>query len=168
MATPYLSEIRIFSFSFPPRGWNACSGQILPISQNQALFSLLGTTYGGDGRTNFALPDLRGRVAMGPAASYPLGQAAGETSHTLSTQEMPAHLHIPNCNTAPGSVASPVGAFFAGESGGNLMYGAATPNTTLAAGAVNNAGTGQAHENRMPYLGLNFCIAVSGIFPARS
>lgn len=168
MATPYLSEIKIFSFNYAPRGWAMCNGQILPINQNQALFSLMGTFYGGDGRVSFALPNLQGRVATGLSAGTPIGTASGEESHTLTAAEMPAHLHIPNCGTAAGTLASPANAFWASESGGNAMYGAGLPDKNLATDVVRNTGGGLAHENRMPYLALNFCIALQGIFPSRN
>jgi len=170
MSTPFLSEIKIFSFSFAPRGWATCNGQLLPINQNQALFSLLGTTYGGDGRTNFALPDLRGRVAFHMGNSFTLGQRGGEEAHTLSLAEMPAHTHTLTGNNAVvgaaanATVVSPIGSFWANN--GKSIFSSSAPNAQMSPKTVSNVGGSQAHENRSPYLTLNFCIALQGIFPS--
>jgi microcystin-dependent protein len=172
MAEPFLSEIRIFSFNFAPRGWATCDGQLLPINQNQALFSLLGTTYGGNGQTNFGLPDLRGRVPFhfgsGGGGSYSLGQKAGEETHTLTLQETPTHNHTlaagSNATTATAGQANPVGNYLANS--GKTVYVTAQPNSVMSPATVSNVGGSQPHENRSPYLTLNLCIALQGIFPS--
>jgi microcystin-dependent protein len=167
MSEPFIAEIKIFGFNFAPRSWAMCNGQLLPINQNQALFSLLGTTYGGDGRTTFALPNLQGRAPLHPDTQFPLGNLGGEASHTLIASEVPPHTHQAQAgtNSATG-VASPTGAYW-GQSGSSAGYRSGT-DTTLNAGAIASAGGGQAHENRQPYLVLNYCIALTGIFPSRS
>lgn len=166
MSTPYLSEIRIFSFNFPPKGWAFCNGQLLPINQNQALFSLLGTTFGGDGRVNFALPNLQGRVPLHLGNGLSLGQAGGETAHTLNISEMPAHTHTPVASAAAADQASPANNYWA--TNGTFTPYAASSNETMATQAVSNVGGSQPHSNMSPYLALNFCIALLGIFPAQS
>jgi microcystin-dependent protein len=162
MAEPFLSEIRIMSFVFAPKGWALCNGQLLPINQNQALFSLLGTTFGGDGRVNFALPDLRGRVPIEVGSGHTLGERGGEQAHTLSISEMSAHNHMVNVlNT--NADATPAGNFFAAA---NAAYQPAPGNTTLAPNTITNVGGSQAHLNMQPFLTLSFCIALQGIFPS--
>ena len=166
MAEPFLSEIRIFSFNFAPRGWATCDGQLLPINQNQALFSLLGTTYGGDGRTTFALPNLQSRTPIHVGSGHTLGERGGEEAHTLSTSEIPAHVHsLAASSTSAGGNASPSGRFLGG---GNNVYHAESNLTPLASGSIANAGGSQAHLNMQPFLTLNFCIALQGIFPSRN
>jgi microcystin-dependent protein len=167
MAEPFLSEIRMFSFGFAPRGWALCNGQLLPINQNQALFSLLGTTYGGNGQTTFALPDLRSRVSIHDGNGHVLGEHAGEENHTLITQEMPAHAHpVVASSNAPNST-DPTGAFWASNTG-KKPYSANLA-TTMSAGATPTpAGGNQPHNNMPPYLVINFCIALQGIFPSRN
>lgn len=164
MAEPFLSEIRIFSFNFAPRGWATCSGQLLPINQNQALFSLLGTTYGGNGQTTFGLPDLRGRVPMHVGGGLNLGQMGGEEAHTLNSNEMPTHTHQAKASANGPSVTPPTGNFWASNTG-FTPYGS-TADTNMAPAATGNTGGSQAHENRSPYLTLNMCIALQGIFPS--
>ncbi len=164
MAEPFLSEIRIMSFGFPPKGWALCDGQLLPIMQNQALFSLLGTTFGGDGRVNFALPDLRGRNPMHVGSGHTLGERGGEQAHTLSISEIPTHTHVVKAaSTAKGGVASMNGAFLGG---GNNVYHAPANLTSLSPGSIANTGGSQAHLNMQPFLTLSFCIALQGIFPS--
>lgn len=164
MAEPFLSEIRLMSFVFPPKGWALCNGQLLPINQNQALFSLLGTTFGGDGRVNFGLPDLRGRVPIHVGAGHVLGEQGGEVAHTLSLAELPDHTHVVNASTkATGGSASPNGNVLGG---GNNVYSRSPADTTLNPGTVQNVGGGQAHPNTQPFLTLTFCIALQGIFPS--
>lgn len=168
MSTPYLSEIRIMSFSFAPQGWALCNGQLLPISQNQALFTLLGTGYGGDGRTTFGLPDLRGNVPIHFGSGYTLGQRGGEVNHTLVTGEMPSHLHGANASTGTASVNSPVGAFLASSPGNDYTASSNGPLVTLATTAVATVGASQPHTNQQPFLTLSFCIAIQGIFPSQN
>ncbi|GMA15239.1 phage tail protein (plasmid) [Deinococcus metallilatus] len=162
MAEPFLSEIRIMSFNFAPRGWALCNGQLLPINQNQALFSLLGTTYGGDGRTTFALPNLQGRVPIHAGSGHTLGERGGEEAHTLSLAELPAHTHALNAASSNGSASAPANAFLGAFSGG---YQTAAPSTSLHPASVTGAGGSQPHENRQPFLTLTYCIALQGIFP---
>jgi microcystin-dependent protein len=166
MATPYLGELRVFSFGFAPRGWATCNGQLLPINQNQALFAILGTTFGGDGTTTFALPNLQGRVPMHASTTYPLGDAGGEDSHELATAEIPGHTHQVNASTAPASTHKITGNVWATTS--TDQYSTGAPTTTLNPDAIASTGSGKAHENRPPTLGLNICIALVGIFPSRS
>ncbi|PYS89453.1 MAG: phage tail protein [Acidobacteria bacterium] len=165
MSEPFLSEIRIFSFNFAPKSWAMCNGQLLPINQNQALFSLLGTTYGGNGQTTFALPDLRGSIPIHVGDSHTLGEKAGEAIHTLTQSEMPQHLHFFNGLSDNGD--TPIAAADLLASANNL-YGAPQSLTTLLPATVTNVGGSQPHENRQPYLTLNFCIALQGIFPSQN
>lgn len=163
MSTPFLSEIKLVSFGFAPRGWAQCNGQLLPILQNQALFSLLGTTFGGNGQTNFALPDFRGRVPIHVGNTHVLGERAGEEAHTVSASEMPQHVHFMSATSAPASQNTPLNAVLGSVNNG---YTAAANLTALAAGSLTSVGGSQAHTNLQPYLTLNFCIALQGIFPS--
>ncbi len=163
MAEPFLSEIRIFSFNFAPKGWALCNGQLLPINQNQALFSLLGTTYGGDGRVNFALPDLRGRVPIHTGSGHTLGENGGEQAHTLSIAELPTHTHVAMASPTNANAPSPVGAVLGGALN---TYRGPDSLVSLNPGSVSNTGGSQAHLNMQPFLTLNFCIALQGIFPS--
>lgn len=179
MGTPYLGELRIMSFNFAPKGWAQCNGQLLPINQNQALFSLFGTMYGGNGQTTFGLPDLRGRVPIS-FGSNSQGQVGGQETHTINTSEMTQHNHLlmadaltlPANNT---STAGPTTVF--GQSGGIQVppgsytvsiYNTAGPNNLIYQGTIGNTGGGQAHANMQPYLVLNICVALQGIFPSRN
>jgi microcystin-dependent protein len=163
---PFLSEILIVSFNFPPKGWALCNGQLLPINQNQALFALLGTTYGGNGQTNFALPNLRGRVPIHRGNGHTLGEAAGSTSVTVNIQQLPQHMHVLQASTSGvNTTADPSGAFLAPV---NNAYGPATSLTTLDPSSVTSVGGSQPHNNMMPYLTLNFIIALQGIFPSQN
>lgn len=164
MAEPFLSEIRIMSFSFPPRGWALCNGQLLPINQNQALFSLLGTTFGGDGRVNFALPDLRGRTPIHVGSGHTLGERGGEQAHTLSISELPTHTHVANASSQPGNGVVPAGTLLGSPL--NLTYAPPASLTSLTPASVANVGGSQAHLNMQPFLTLNFSIALQGIFPS--
>ncbi|MDZ7896457.1 MAG: tail fiber protein [Arcicella sp.] len=171
MAEPFLSEIRMMSFGFAPKGWAMCNGQLLPIMQNQALFSLLGTTYGGDGRTNFALPDNRGRTPIHVGNGHSLGERAGEQNHTVIVSEMPQHNHfVTAISTADtgNNVVNPSGQFFASSTPATLYNSAGANLTSLAANTVANVGGSQPHQNMQPYLTINFCIALQGIYPSQT
>lgn len=166
MSTPFLSEIKIVSFNFAPKGWALCNGQLLPINQNQALFSLLGTTYGGNGQTTFALPDLRGQVPIHVGNGHTLGEEAGSTSVTLNILQLPTHIHSLQATNTTATLDFP---------GGNVLgkapisaYGPAARLTPMNAGTVGSVGGNQPHNNMMPYLVLNFIIALQGIFPSRN
>jgi microcystin-dependent protein len=166
VSEPYLAEIRLFSFNHVPKGWAMCNGQLLPINQNQALFSLLGITYGGNGQTTFALPDLRGRVPIHYGDGFQLGTSAGTESVTLGIQQLPQHLHFVNGSTvATGGNDNPTGRFLG--SAGNLYH---TPSglTSMNPGTIGSTGGSQAHENRQPFLTLTFGIALQGIFPSQN
>jgi microcystin-dependent protein len=163
MAEPFLSEIRIFTFNFPPKGWAFCNGQFMQINQNQALFSLLGTTFGGNGQTTFALPNFQGRVPTHVGNGFTLGQNGGEQAHTLTQQELPTHNHTWTAMTPDGTSNNPSGLAFAKAQ--NNLYGA-TPDTPMNPSTVSNAGGSQPHQNMQPYLVLSFCIALQGIFPS--
>ena len=163
MAEPFLSEIRIMSFVFAPQGWALCNGQLMPINQNQALFSLLGTTFGGDGRVNFALPDLRGRTPIHVGSGHTLGEKGGEQAHTISIAELPQHVHALGASSDNATVDAPGGNLLA--SGAN-QYAGPPANTTLVPSTVTNVGGSQAHLNMQPFLTLSFCIALQGIFPS--
>lgn len=172
MANPFVAEIRIFPFNFPPRGWAFCNGQILPISQNTALFSLLGTTYGGDGRSNFALPNLQGGTPLGqgqgPGLSLrDLGETGGEPGVSLLVSEIPAHTHTAKCNSGMGDQYGPAENYWATDAGGNNEY-ASSANDQMASVAVGIAGGSGPHNNLQPFLVLNFCIALQGVFPPRT
>jgi microcystin-dependent protein len=161
MAEPFLSEIRIMSFNFAPKGWAMCNGQLLPINQNQALFSLLGTTYGGDGRVNFGLPDLRGRVPIHMGKGFTLGEKGGEQAHTLSIAEIPTHQHL-------GTASTPSNTKILAQARGSFLYGPATGLQPMAPNEIGNVGGSQAHLNMEPFLTLTFCIALQGIFPSQT
>jgi microcystin-dependent protein len=163
MAEPFLSEVRIMSFEFAPKGWALCNGQLLPINQNQALFSLLGTTFGGDGRVNFALPDLRGRTPIHVGSGHTLGERGGEQAHTLSIAEIPTHTHVLSGLGANATTNSPNAALLANST---AVYHSPSNLTTLNPGSVTNVGGSQAHLNMQPFLTLSFCIALQGIFPS--
>ncbi len=168
MAEPFLSEIRIMSFVFAPRGWALCNGQLLPINQNQALFSLLGTTFGGDGRVNFALPDLRGRTPIHVGSGHTLGERGGEQAHTLSIAELPTHTHVVNATSvqASNTTNGPTPQRMPAQSNFSFGWAAAANLQPFAPNAVANVGGSQAHLNMQPFLTLSFCIALQGIFPS--
>ena len=162
---PFIGEIRFGAFRVIPRGWAACNGQLLPIAQNQVLFAILGTAYGGNGTTSFALPDLRGRVPCEVSDSAPLGQTGGEEAHTLSVGELPAHAHPAVASAGPATEPSPVDHAWA--AGGDPAY-AGSGNASMAPEAISAAGGGQPHENRQPFLVVNAIIALQGTFPTRT
>jgi microcystin-dependent protein len=166
MSEPFLAEVRIFGFNFPPRGWASCDGQVLPINQFQSLYSLLGTTYGGDGRTTFALPDLRGRVPIHFGAGFSLGQHSGQESVSLTVSQMPSHDHTAMGSQDDATSPSPSGNVLA-DSAPNEVYHAPSNLVSLDPGTVGMVG-GQAHNNMQPYLVVNFCIALQGLFPSRN
>ncbi len=165
MAEPFLSEIRLMSFGFPPKGWALCDGQLLPINQNQALFSLLGTTYGGDGRVNFGLPDLRGRAPIHMGSGHTLGERGGEQGHTLSIAEIPTHVHSAQASTTAANQPSASNALLA--KAGNL-YAGPTSLTSISPTTITSVGGSQAHLNMQPFLVINFSIALQGIFPSQT
>jgi len=170
MSEPFLAEIRMVGFNFAPRGWAFCDGQILPINQNQSLYSLLGTTYGGDGRTSFALPELRGRTPIhvgqsNGGADHRLGEKSGEETHTLAANEMPQHTHTVVAVDADANNQVPQDNLFARALN---LWSDADPLVQLEPGTVSSTGGGQAHENMQPFLALNFCIALQGLFPSRN
>lgn len=179
MSDPFIGEVRAFGFNFTPRGWASCQGQLLPISQNTALFSLLGTQYGGNGTVNFALPNLQGRAVIGVGSGpgrtpQTVGQTGGQPTVTLLSAEMPSHTHVLNAGqlSAPNpaqNVATPTTGALPGLSSPNNVYIApVTPNTNLIPSSISTVGGSQAHENMQPFLAINYCIATQGVFPARN
>jgi microcystin-dependent protein len=174
MSDPFIAEIRMFAGTFAPRGWAFCNGQLLPINQNQALFSLVGTTYGGDGRTTFGLPNLQGRVPMhwGNGAGLSprsLGEQAGAEAVTLAANQMPAHTHAAQCSSLKGNTNSPTSKVWSKDAGvQSATYTSNAPDGAMAASAIGNAGGSQPHDNMPPYLCVSFIIALQGIFPSRS
>ena len=169
MATPYLGEIRATSFAFAPKGWALCNGQLLPINQNQALFSILGTTYGGDGRVTFALPDLQGRTPMHVSTAHPIGERGGEENHTLTIAEMATHTHVIQASGGAANNSLIAGGTPATAAAGSPpIYAAAGAMTALSPNAFGAAGGGQAHANTQPSTVVNFIIALQGIFPSRN
>ena len=168
MSEPFLGEIRLVSFNFPPSGWALCNGQFLPINQNQALFALFGTTYGGNGQTTFALPDLRGRTPISFSASFALGQTGGEEAHTITSSEMPAHNHVVTGNDAAATTNTPGSTTRLANSSPVNLYSAFSNPTTMNPGKILNVGGSQAHNNMQPYLTITFIVALQGIFPSRN
>jgi microcystin-dependent protein len=166
MGTPFMAEVKIISWNFAPKGWAFCNGQLLPINQNQALFSILGTTYGGNGQTNFALPNLQGRTPIHWGGGFTLGEVGGQTAHTITASEMPAHNHIPVGNSSTADLSTPVGNFF--SDGGKAIYSQTNPDGAMFPGLVSNVGGSQPHNNMSPYLVLNFIIALQGVFPSQN
>jgi microcystin-dependent protein len=168
MSEPFLSEIKIMSFNFPPKGWAMCNGQLLPINQNQALFALLGTTYGGDGRQTFGLPNLQTRTPMHVGNGHTLGEIGGEQAHTLTIAELPAHTHSVNVANVAATSNAPSNARMISQSGGANLYAGASNLQPMAPQAIASVGGSQPHENKRPYLTLTFCIALQGIFPSQN
>ena len=167
MSEPFLGEMKAVPYNFPPQGWAFCEGQLLSIAQNTALFSLLGTQYGGDGISTFALPDLRGRAALGASATHPQGQAGGEATVVLSIAQMPSHTHSAHTAATKGTQASPANGVWAEDSGGASMFAAAAT-VAMAPSAISSAGGSGPHGNMQPTLGLSWIIALQGIFPSRN
>ncbi len=165
MSEPFLSEVKIVSFNFAPKGWALCNGQLLPINQNQALFALLGTMYGGDGRTTFALPDLRGRIPIHMGNGHTQGERSGEESHTLNINEMASHVHPVSASNADPNQGLPTGNMWANGAG---AYSSASPDSSMNPASISNVGGSQPHTNTQPFLVLNFIIALQGIFPSRN
>lgn len=159
---PFIGEVRLFGFGLVPQGWMPCEGQTMAISNNQALFSILGTQFGGDGVSTFKLPDLRGRVPVGVAPSYPQGQPGGEEAHALSAAEIPSHSHTVTASSASPDQSNIVQHYWAST----MSFGEA-PDATMATAAIGTAGNGAPHNNMQPYLALNFCVAISGVYPPR-
>ena len=168
MAEPFIGEIRPVPYNFAPAGWQLCQGQTLSISQNTALFSLLGTTYGGDGQQTFRLPDLRGRVPVGQDNGYVMGQTGGAEQVTLTASQLPIHNHVANCTDNAGDKAAPSSAIWATDGSGATAEYDQTPDSTMNPAAIGSTGGGQPHENRQPYLTINFIISLFGIFPSRN
>jgi microcystin-dependent protein len=166
MGTPYLGELKIVAFNFAPKGWALCNGQFLPINQNQALFSLLGTMYGGNGQTTFALPDLRGRTPIHVGNGNTQGQAGGEVAHTVSIAEMPTHTHVLNGTSTAGTAPIPLTNLLG--TGATQLYSPPANPAAMNVASVGNTGGSQPHENRQPYSVLNFAIALQGIFPSQN
>lgn len=161
MSEPFLGEIKMISWNFPPKGWAFCNGQLMQINQNQALFSLFGTTYGGDGRVNFGLPNLQGRTPIHVGAGFIQGQVGGESAHTVTNPEMPSHNHLVNANTNAANSGSPTGNFWSATG----SY-AGSSNAAMASAAITTVGGSQPHANLQPYLVINFIVALQGIFPS--
>jgi microcystin-dependent protein len=172
MADPYVGEIRMFGGNFAPVGWEFCEGQLLPISEFETLFNLIGTTYGGDGENTFALPDLRGRFPLhqgnNGSSNYIIGQTGGSESATLTANQMPAHNHTAMCASGGGNVASPSGAFWSTDPFGNTAAYNEAGGSSMAASAIGFTGSGLPHENRQPYLAVSFIISLFGIFPSQN
>jgi microcystin-dependent protein len=168
MSEPFLGELKIVSFNFPPKGWALCNGQFLPIAQNQALFALLGTTYGGNGQTTFQLPDLRGRTPIHMSAGFDLGQKAGEEAHTLTIQEMPQHVHFAQASSTAATVDTPSSSTLLGGSAPNDLYTGAAGLVAMIPSTLTNFGGSQPHPNMQPYSVLNVIIALQGIFPSQN
>lgn len=171
MAEPFLSEIRMVSFVFPPKGWALSNGQLLPIEQNRALFSLLGTTFGGDGRVNFALPDFRARTPIHVGNGHTLGERGGEQAHTVSISELPTHGHFMQAldnGNANSNVNNPTNNFFSNSQPTNLYQNSPSSLVAVKAGTITNTGGSQSHLNMQPFLTISFCIALSGVFPSQS
>jgi|SRR5581483_2023455 len=168
MSEPFLGELRLVSFNFPPKGWAFSNGQLLPINQNQALFALLGTMYGGDGQRTFALPNLQGRAPIHVGQGFTQGQVGGEYAHTLTTQEMPAHIHVLQAQNTPANLTSPQNNLLGNAPSLNIYTNAVNPSGTLTPATIGNVGGSQPHANQSPFLVLNWIIALQGIFPSRN
>ena len=169
MAEPFLGEIRLLTFGFPPKGWALCDGQLLPINQYQGLFSLLGTMYGGNGQTTFGLPNLMGRVPLHMGGGFVQGQQGGEQAHTLAIAELPTHTHAANATKSVATTNTPANTLLLAQSTAASLYASAGSNlVAMAPGSLANVGGSQAHLNMQPFLVLSFCIALQGIFPSQT
>ncbi len=168
MGQPYVGEIRMFGGNFAPAGWAFCSGQLIAISENDTLFNLIGTTYGGDGQTTFALPNLQSRLPLHQGTGFVIGQAAGVESVTLTTQQIPSHSHVPTCQTAAGSQGPANGLWAATAPATTQIYANTAPAAAMNAAAIGSSGGSQPHDNMMPYLVVNFIISLFGIFPTQN
>lgn len=168
MGSPFVGEIRMFGGNFAPAGWMLCQGQLLPISENETLFNLIGTTYGGDGQSTFALPDLQGRIPMHVGNSHALAEKGGTETVTLTTNQIPAHAHTPLCNTNAGTIPGPTNAVWAAAGTGDQLYSTPAGATAMNPGSIALDGGSQPHENMSPYLVLNFIISLFGIFPSQN
>lgn len=167
MSQPFIGEIRMFAGNFAPVGWNFCNGAIIPIDQNDALFNLIGTTYGGDGQTTFALPNLQSRVPIHVGPGFALGQSGGAETVTLTVSQIPAHSHVPLCNSGSGTQASPAGGMWAAPSTGTI-YSNVAPSLAMDPAAVGSSGGSQPHDNMIPFLVVNFILSLFGVFPSQT
>jgi len=167
MGQAYIGEIRMFGGNFAPRGWALCQGQLIPISENDALFNLIGTTYGGDGQNTFALPNLSSRVPLHQGPGFTLGQAGGEESVTLTVNQIPGHSHVPQCDSTNNSSNTPLGSVWAGTSA-LKQFSVVAPNVAMAPQALSTTGGSQPHDNMIPFLAINFIISLFGIFPTQN
>lgn len=168
MSSPFVGEIRMFGGNFAPAGWAFCNGALLPISENDVLFNLIGTTYGGDGQQTFALPNLQSRVPMHVGPGFALGQTGGAESVTLTTNQIPSHSHVPQANNNPGTSTSPQNSVWSTGAQSINNYINAAPSVAMATGALGNTGGSQPHDNMMPFLCVNFILSLFGIFPSQS
>jgi microcystin-dependent protein len=167
MSSPFIGEIRMFAGNFAPAGWAFCNGAIIPISENDALFNLIGTTYGGDGQSTFALPNLQSRVPIHVGPGFALGQSGGVETVTLTTSQIPAHPHTPQCFAAAGNQAKPDGGVWA-ASNPATYFSSAAPNITMSSAAIGSTGGSQPHDNMIPFLVINFILSLFGVFPVQS
>ena len=167
MSSPFIGEIRMFGGNFAPVGWAFCNGALIPISENDALFNLIGTTYGGDGQSTFALPNLQSRVPVHVGPGFALGQSGGAETVTLTTSQIPAHSHVPQAFATGGNLTSPANGVWAFSASGSL-YGDTAPSTAFAATAIGSSGGSQPHDNMIPFLAVNFILSLFGIFPSQT
>ena len=167
MSQPFIGEIRMFGGNFAPVGWAFCNGALMAIDQNDALFNLIGTTYGGDGQTTFALPDLQSRVPIHTGPGFALGQSGGVESVTLTTSQIPAHSHVPACNSNPGNLGDPTGGVWA-QPGTGTDYSDAAPSLIMDPAAIGSSGGSQPHDNMVPFLVINFILSLFGVFPSQT